>query len=127
KATSNICSNQGLCALMATIYLALLGKQGIREVAEQNLAKAEYAKKQIEALDGYHLPFSPPTFNEFVVEGPEPAETLLKRLADQNILGGIALGKAWSDMDNRFLVCVTEQNSREEIDRLVQALSGGGQ
>lgn len=127
KATSNICSNQGLCALMATIYLALLGKQGIREVAEQNLAKAEYAKKQIGALDGFRLPFSPPTFNEFVVEGPEPAKTLLKRLADQNILGGIALGKAWSDMDNRFLVCVTEQNSREEIDRLVQALSGGGQ
>ncbi len=112
---------------MATIYLALLGKQGMREIASQNLSKAEYAKRQIAGIEGYSLPFSAPSFNEFVVEGPEAAQTLLDRLAGQNILGGIALDRDWPEMDKRFLVCVTEQNSREEIDGLVRALAGGGQ
>jgi glycine dehydrogenase subunit 1 len=125
KATSNICSNQGLCALMVTIYLALMGKQGMRELAQQNLAKAEYAKQQIAALKGFRLPFSAPGFNEFVVEVDRPVAGLLEKLADRKILGGIPLGKFYPGMENRFLVCVTEQNSREEIDALVAALEGG--
>jgi glycine dehydrogenase subunit 1 len=125
KATSNICSNQGLCALMATIYLALLGKAGIREVAGHNLAKAEYAKGKIAALPGFSLPLSGTTFNEFVVEADEGAAAVLDRLEKKRILGGIPLQRYFAGMDNRFLVCVTEQNSREEIDALVSALAGG--
>lgn len=125
KATSNICSNEGLCALMATVYLSLLGKQGMREVAQQNLAKAEYAKQQIAALPGFSLPFSGPTFNEFVVEAREGAEAVLHRLEAAGILGGIPLRRWYGEMPERFLVCVTEQNSRAEIDALVAALAGG--
>ncbi|PLX84158.1 MAG: aminomethyl-transferring glycine dehydrogenase [Desulfuromonas sp.] len=127
KATSNICSNEGLCALMATVYLALMGKSGIREVAVQNLSKAEYAKSAIAALEGFSVPFSAPTFNEFVVEARQDAGALLGRLEGQKILGGIPLGRYFPDMSNRFLVCVTEQNGREEIDALVAALAGGEQ
>jgi len=125
KATSNICSNQGLCALMVTIYLSLLGKQGLRELAEQNLAKAAYAKQRIALLPGFSLPFSAPGFNEFVVECEKPLAPLLKKLAAKKILAGIPLAKFYPGMDNRLLVCVTEQNSREEIDALVAALEGG--
>jgi len=124
KATSNICSNQGLCALMVTIYLALLGKQGIRELAEQNLAKAEYARRQISALAGFSLPFDAPTFNEFVVETPVPAAELLAKLESEHILGGLDLAR-FGESPNLLLVCVTEQNRREEIDRLVEGLKGG--
>ncbi len=124
KATSNICSNEGLCALMATIYLSLLGKQGIREVAKLNLAKTAYAREKIAALKGFSLPFAGNVFNEFVVEAPEEAGALLGRLEKQGILGGIPLGSWFEEMPNRFLVCVTEQNTREQIDALVAALGG---
>jgi len=126
KATSNICSNEGLCALMATVYLALLGKQGIREVAQQNLAKAEYAKGRIAALPGFSLPFAAPTFNEFVVEAEEGADAALGRLEAAGILGGIPLARWYPGAEGRFLVCVTEQNSKAEVDALIEALAGGG-
>ena len=125
KATSNICSNEGLCALMAAIYLCLMGKQGIREVAVQNLSKAEYAKERISALPGFSLPFVAPTFNEFVVEAQEGAAAVLDRLEKRGILGGIVLSRLFGGMSDRFLVCVTEQNTREEIDALAAALAGG--
>ncbi|KIH77275.1 glycine dehydrogenase (decarboxylating) alpha subunit [Geoalkalibacter ferrihydriticus] len=125
KATSNICSNQGLCALAAAIYLALLGRRGLRETAEQNLAKAAYARAKIEALSDFSLPFSGPVFNEFVVEGTIKAVDLLRRVQVQGILGGIPLVRWYPQMSNRFLVCVTEQNRREDIDALCAALAGG--
>ncbi|HAD04991.1 MAG TPA: glycine dehydrogenase, partial [Desulfuromonas sp.] len=125
KATSNICSNQGLCALVANITLCLLGKEGLREMAQQNLAKAEYAKGKIAALPGFSLPYAGRTFNEFVVEAPREAAPLLARLQQQEILGGIPLVRFYPGMTRRFLVCVTEQNSRVEIDALVAALAGG--
>lgn len=125
KATSNICSNQGLCALMVTIYLSLLGKQGIREVAEHNLAKAAYARERIAGLPGFRLPHSAPVFNEFVVECPRPAGELLAHLEQEGILGGVDLRRFDSERDDRLLVCVTEQNSRQDIDRLVAGLKGG--
>ena len=82
------------------------------------------AKEKIAALKGYSLPFSAPTFNEFVVEGPEPATTLLHFLEERRILGGIALTDAlYGGNDRRWLLCVTEQNSREEIDSLIAALA----
>ncbi|MBN2427201.1 MAG: aminomethyl-transferring glycine dehydrogenase subunit GcvPA [Deltaproteobacteria bacterium] len=122
KATSNICSNHGLCALRATVYLSLLGKDGLRTVAVQNHSKAEYAKQQISAVDGFTLPFSAPTFNEFVIEAKEPVEQVMARLESNGILGGIPLQTFYPEMENHFLVCVTEQNSREDIDILVQTL-----
>ena len=125
KATSNICSNQGLCALIGNIYLCLMGKNGLRELAEQNLAKAEYAKAMIGAINGFSIPFTAPTFNEFVVEFEGDAEAMLESLETQGILGGIPLTKYFPEMENRFLVCVTEQNSKAGIDALVVALKGG--
>ncbi|WP_305043790.1 aminomethyl-transferring glycine dehydrogenase subunit GcvPA [Geoalkalibacter sp.] len=125
KATSNICSNQGLCALAATIYLALLGRRGLRELAEHNLAKAAYARGKIAALPGFRLPFSGPVFNEFVVEAPHSAVEVLRHVQSRDILGGIPLARWYPHMPNRFLVCVTEQNRREDIDALCAALSGG--
>ncbi len=125
KATSNICSNQGLCALIATVYLSLLGKQGLRELAQQNYAKAAYAREQIAALEGLSLPFAAPAFNEFVVRSDAEVAPLLARLQEQGILAGIPLRSDYPELNDCFLVCVTEQNTRRDIDELVEALAGG--
>ena len=123
KATSNICTNQGLIALAATIYMESMGKQGLREVAEQNAQKAAYAAKQIAGLDGYDLAFSSPTFNEFVVRGPRPAVDVLESVrTNDGIIGGFSLSRYYPERPNEFLVCVTETNTRDQIDRLVDAL-----
>jgi glycine dehydrogenase subunit 1 len=123
KATSNICTNQGLYALMATIYLSTMGRNGVREVAEQNLQKAHYASRQIAALDGYRLRFTAPFFNEFVVSCPRPAGEVLDALMHQHIAGGIALDRFFPDAGkNDVLLAVTETNSKSDIDRLVAAL-----
>jgi glycine dehydrogenase subunit 1 len=129
KATSNICTNQGLMALASNIHMSLLGKHGLREVAEQSHAKAEYLKGEIAKVPGYRLPFAGPTFNEFAVDAPGPAAPLLARLASLGILAGVPLSRLGGGPEKRFLVAVTEMNTREEMDRLVAALkepSGGG-
>jgi glycine dehydrogenase subunit 1 len=124
KATSNICTNQGLIALAATIYMEAMGKKGLQEVAMQNAQKTAYAKKQIAAIEGFSLPFSSPTFNEFVVRAPKNASEILESLRkDKNIIGGLALSKYYSENDNDFLVCVTETNSKVQIDNLVSELA----
>ncbi len=124
KATSNICTNQGLIALAATIYLEIMGKQGLKEVAVQNAQKAAYAARKISEIKDYSLTFDSPKFNEFVVTAPSNANELLTRLSKENdILGGIALSKYYENHPNEFLVCVTETNTKEQIDNLVQALS----
>ena len=123
KATSNICTNQGLIALAATIYMETMGKKGLQEVAMQNAQKAAYAAKKIGEIDGYSIPFSAPRFNEFVVRGPRPAVEILESVrTGGGIIGGLAVSKYYTGHDNDFLVCVTETNSREQIDKLVQAL-----
>jgi len=122
KATSNICTNQGLMALAANIHMSLLGKHGLREVALQCHAKAEYLKGRIARLPGYRLPFTGPTFNEFTVEAPVAAAPLLSRLAARGILAGVPLSRYESRDTNRFLVAATEMNTKEEMDRLVAAL-----
>jgi glycine dehydrogenase subunit 1 len=122
KATSNICTNQGLYALMATIYLSTLGRRGVREVAEQNAYKAHYASRQIRAINGYGIRFAAPFFNEFVVSCPRSAELVLARLQQKNIIGGFALARFFPEMKNEILVCVTETTTRAEIDSLVEAL-----
>ncbi len=125
KATSNICTNQGLIALAATIYMEAMGKKGLKEVAEQNAQKAAYAKRKIAAIDGYSVPFSAPTFNEFIVRGSGPAIETLEQIRTDGIIGGLALSKYYSDRPNEFLVCVTETASRSNIDKLVDSLSSG--
>lgn len=122
KATSNICTNQGLIALAATIYMETMGKKGLQEVAEQNAQKAAYAKQQIAAVDGYSFPFLSPTFNEFVVRGPKPATDILETVRQKGVIGGLALSKYYDGHDNDFLVCVTEVNSKTQIDELIQSL-----
>jgi glycine dehydrogenase subunit 1 len=122
KATSNICTNQGLMALASNIHMSLMGKRGLREVAEQSHAKAEYLKARIAKLPGYRLPDSGPTFNEFVVAAPRPAAPLLLALAKGGILGGVPISRWDAARPAEFLVAVTEMNTREEMDRLVSAL-----
>lgn len=125
KATSNICTNQGLIALAATIYMEAMGKKGLQEVATQNAQKAAYAAKQIAGIGGFEIAFSSPKFNEFVVRGPRPATEVLDKVrTESSIIGGLALSKYYSDRPNEFLVCVTETNSRKQIDELVAALAG---
>lgn len=122
KASSNICTNQGLFMLMATVYLATMGKQGLQEVAKQNLQKAAYAAKAISELDGYSLLFSAPRFNEFVVKTPVPATEIMEKLLSQNIIAGLPLSNYYPDMTHALLICVTEQNTKADIDQLVAAL-----
>ena len=124
KATSNICTNEGLIALAATVYLETMGRQGLQEVARHCAQKAAYAARRIAELEGFSLPFSAPRFNEFVVRGPMNASDLLARLASQsNITGGLALSRYFPERPNDFLVCVTELNTRSEIDSLVEGLA----
>jgi len=124
KATSNICTNEGLIALAATVYLETMGPRGLQEVAMQCAQKAAYAARRIKELAGFTLPYSGPRFNEFVVRAPAEAAPLLASLArERNITGGLALSRYYTDRPNDFLVCVTEVNSRAEIDALVEGLS----
>src|SRR5688500_9216424 len=123
KATSNICTNEGLIALAATIYLETMGPRGIEEVAQQCAQKAHYAALSISEIEGFSLPFSAPFFDEFVVSGTGEAATFLARLAsERGIDGGIALSRYDPRRPNDFLVCVTETNTRKEIDALVEGL-----
>jgi glycine cleavage system P protein (glycine dehydrogenase) subunit 1 len=124
KATSNICTNEGLIALAATVYLETMGRRGLQEVAEHCAQKTAYAVKRISEINGFSIPFSGPRFNEFVVRSPAPAAGLLARLAsERSISGGLALSRYFPDRPNDFLVCVTETNSRAEIDALVDGLT----
>ncbi len=123
KATSNICSNQGLVALAATIYMSLLGKQGMRQVAELCYHKAHYAAAEIAGLPGFKLASKDAFFNEFAVICPKPVEEINEHLLDHGILGGYALGSDYPGMENILLVAVTEMNSKEDIDMLVEALA----
>ena len=120
KATSNICTNQSLCALAVTIYLCLLGKRGLRMLAEQNLAKAHYAAGRLGAVQGVETPFSGPHFNEFVVKTPGDAEVLLEELLKERIIGGLHLERFFPELKDHLLVCVTETTGREAIDRMVE-------
>ena len=123
KATSNICTNQGLMALASNIHMSLLGRKGLREIATQSHAKAEYAKSRIRALPGFRLRYpDAPTFDEFMVDAPVPAAPLLGRLAARGILGGVPLSRFDREDTNGFLIAVTEMNTRAEIDRLAGAL-----
>jgi glycine dehydrogenase subunit 1 len=117
RATSNICTNEGLCALMATVYLSSLGKEGLREVAMMNLSKAEYAKKTVSRVKGCKMAFSAPTFNEFVLEIEGDPAKVLKEMSREKILGGLSLERFYPELNRHLLVAVTEMRTKEEIDR----------
>ncbi|MEN3002725.1 MAG: aminomethyl-transferring glycine dehydrogenase subunit GcvPA [Armatimonadota bacterium] len=123
KATSNICTNEALCALASTVFMAALGKTGFRELAETCTQKAHYAADRLTQIPGVRLRFpNTPFFKEFVLELPCSAHALCERLLEQQIIAGLPLGDYYPDMPNALLVCVTETRTREEIDRFAAAL-----
>jgi glycine dehydrogenase subunit 1 len=123
KATSNICTNQGLMALASAVYMSLLGKHGLRQVAELCYHKAHYVADQITKLDGFSRAFGDPFFNEFAVRCPAPVQDINDHLLEHGILGGYDLGQDFPELEDTMLWAVTEMNSRDEIDGLVEALS----
>ena len=125
KATSNICTSEALVALIATIYMETLGKNGMREVALQNLNKATHAKERLAKMKGCAIRFSGPTFNEFVVQMKRKPAGVLKDLLKRQIIGGFDLSRFYPELSDCLLVCVTEQNSRDEIEALAAAMGGG--
>ena len=122
KATSNICTNQALCALAATVHLTLLGKEGLREMAAQNLSKAQFALAELLKIPGVKRTFSAPFFNEFVVELPRSVKMVNAELLKQKIVGPFVLGSAYPELTKHALVCVTETTTRTEIERLATAV-----
>jgi len=123
RATSNICTNQALVALAATVYMAAMGRQGLREVAALCLQKTAYARGKISEIEGYSLPFSAPVFKEFVVRTPIPPSVIGERLKGEKIIGGLDLGPYYPELEGHVLFCVTEKRTRQEIDKLARCLS----
>jgi glycine dehydrogenase subunit 1 len=117
KATSNICTNQALCALAATVHLTLLGKEGLREVAQQNLSKAQFALGELEKIPGVRRAFTAPFFNEFTVELPRSVKLVNAQLLREKIIGPYVLGATYPELTKHALVCVTETTTRQEIER----------
>jgi glycine dehydrogenase subunit 1 len=124
KATSNICTNQALVALMATIFLTVYGKEGIRELAEHNLAKAAYAAKALSTQPGAKLLFQgAPRFHEFVLRTQESPAQWSQRLLDDKIVGGVELSRWYPELKNATLWCATEVTARESIDHAARVLA----
>jgi len=123
RATSNICTNQALNALAATVYLAMLGRQGIRRVGELCVQKSHYAFERLTKVPGIRPAWDAPFFKEFVVEMDGAVPEVLTRLwQEYGIIGGLPLGRFYDNLDRAVLWCVTEARTRDEIDRLVAAL-----
>jgi glycine dehydrogenase subunit 1 len=122
RATSNICTNQGLFAVRASVYMAAMGKQGIGKVANQCYDKAHYAAEQISKLKGFEIAFAAPFFKEFTVRTTRGVDKVLAKCRDRGILGGVPLTKFDVKHKDCFLVAVTEKRTKQEIDELVSAL-----
>ena len=120
RATSNICTNQALMTLAATVYMAALGKRGLRQVAELCYHKAHYAASLIGQIPGFRLPFQGTFFHEFSVQCPIPPAEINRHLLERNIIGGLDISDR---VPNGMLLCVTEMNTRQEIETLASALS----
>jgi glycine dehydrogenase subunit 1 len=123
RATSNICTNQGLIALGTAVYLSLLGKKGLRQVAELCYQKAHYAAKQLSQIEGMGLCFTEPFFHEFALCVNRPVEEVNAHLLEHGIIGGYDLGQDYPALKDHMLVAVTEMNSKEDIDTFVEVLS----
>ncbi|MCX5705052.1 MAG: aminomethyl-transferring glycine dehydrogenase subunit GcvPA [Candidatus Omnitrophica bacterium] len=122
KATSNICSNEALCALRAVVFVALLGKEGLKELAEHNFQKAEFAKDCLSRISGVQVKRSSPTFNEFTVMLPRHADEVVYRMIDKGFACGFPLGRFYKGLDNYLLIAVTEKRTKEDIRRLSDSL-----
>jgi len=122
RATSNICTNQNLCAIAAAMYMAALGGTGIRELARLNYDKTEYLKDKFKRA-GFHLPFQSTTFNEFVIEIPGGIDRFYQRLLERKIVAGLSLAFEYPELADHLLVCVTETSSREDLDILVKEVT----
>ncbi|MDP2928135.1 MAG: aminomethyl-transferring glycine dehydrogenase subunit GcvPA [Candidatus Omnitrophota bacterium] len=122
KATSNICSNEALCALRAAVFMSLLGREGFKELAEHNYQKAEFAKEILSRINGVQVKRSSPTFNEFTVFLPRHADEVVHRMIDKGFACGFPLGRFYKGMDNYLLIAVTEKRTKEEIRRLADSL-----
>ncbi len=122
KATSNICTNNSLCALAAAVYLASLGGSGLKALARLNFDKTEHLKERLSAA-GFDTPFGAPTFNEFVVRTPDGFESTYERLLDKGIVAGVPLARWYPELENHYLLCVTETKSVEDMDRLAEEMT----
>ncbi len=122
KATSNICTNQGLIALAATVYMSLLGQNGLKQVANLCYQKAHYAAEKISQIPGFKVCLPEAFFHEFVVCCDQPVKDINEHLLEHEILGGLDLGQVYPTLENHMLIAVTEMNSREEIDLLCDVL-----
>jgi glycine dehydrogenase subunit 1 len=125
KATSNICTNSGLMALCATMFMAAYGKRGLPELARLNFDKAHHAQQELDRASGGRLGlrFASPYFNEFVIGGAGKAADMHRRLLDQGVVAGIPLGTEYPELEDALLLCVTDVNRAADIDRLVRALT----
>ena len=123
KATSNICTNEALCALGASVYMAAMGKQGIREVGELNLKNTAYARSEIDSKTSFKVRWQHPVFNEFVIDGDLPASEVLAKLRDEKIIGGLDMSRYYVGMEKSILMAVTEMVNKKDIDRLVKCLA----
>jgi len=122
SATSNICSNEALCALRAVIYLSLLGKTGLRQLAQLIYDKAEFAKDAIDKIPGVQVKRSSPTFNEFTVHLPVNADEIINKMVDKGFAAGFPLGRYYKEMDNYLLVSITEKRTKEDIVKYAESL-----
>ncbi|MFH1304958.1 MAG: aminomethyl-transferring glycine dehydrogenase subunit GcvPA [Candidatus Omnitrophota bacterium] len=122
KATSNICSNEALCALRALVYMCLMGKEGLKRTAELCMDKAEFAKQRLEAVKGVEVKRSSPTFNEFIVKLPRSPDEVIEKLIKKGIAAGFPLGRYYKDMAEYMLVAVTEKRTKQEIILLAEAV-----
>jgi glycine dehydrogenase subunit 1 len=122
RATSNICTNQGLLALGSAVYMSVLGKDGLQQVANLCYQKAHYAAGELSRIQGYGLCFPEPFFHEFVLCCPKPAAEINRLLLERGIIGGYDLGQDYPALKDHLLVAVTEMNTREEIETFAEAL-----
>ncbi|MDD5528815.1 MAG: aminomethyl-transferring glycine dehydrogenase subunit GcvPA [bacterium] len=122
RATSNICTNEGLCAIAACVYLTVMGPQGLKEVGELCYNKAHYLAKRICEIEGFKLVYEKPFFNEFVVSTPISAEKIVNKLAKKKIFAGIPVSEFYSGHKNELLIAVTEKRTKEEIEYFIEAL-----
>ena len=122
KATSNICTNEGLCALAAAIYLTALGKNGLMELARLNLSKSEYLKKGLANIKGIKPAFTAPTFNEFVIELDKEPDDMLKAFLKKGMIAGLPLKRIYHELSRHVLICATEMNTKGQMDELLEGL-----
>jgi glycine dehydrogenase subunit 1 len=126
KATSNICTNQGLMATAATVYMSSMGPEGFREVSRASYQNAHYLAHKLTGLDGFELAFDEPFFHEFTLKTAKPAAEITAAMLAHNILGGLDLGRFDQSLEHYLLLCATELNTRKGIDRFVEAMSAIG-